>query len=360
MKMGVHMELEDIGRILAEGRKLGGHVVFFKQSSEGGGYCGGWVARWIRKIVMDKEDWSPNDKGSLYDERYWVSGYLGRADIDGDSAVAKALAPAVLAARGGIVTQWETDEGTANAKSLMDIQEDARDEWKRVKGPLVKQLEALKSNMEVLRQFQDDKSDVTGVNAKIAKLESQIADLKRQTKDPNMPKWSGWMRKYITTGDRETKKAGALTTGDKETKKAGAPLVKYVRLEGNFTKGPIGENAEGLKKLHAGCDKKLVYVALREGSGRGGSGHAVGLHRLSKEGKTAFFDPNMGMVKLGSNLFDQWVEFYWKNSKYHFKSYQGKVFERVEMAGERLALAFQQRQQRGDTRQNRRGGQWRQ
>jgi hypothetical protein len=289
---------------------------------------------------LDKEDWSPKDKGSLYDQRYWVSGLVtGDAIFDGDSEVAKALAPAARAGRGGLVTQWETEEGTAKAKSLMQIQVDARDEWNRVKRPLVKELEALKSNMEVLLLFQDDNSATTGVNDKIAKLERQIADLKRRMKDPNMPKWSGWMREYIT----KATKAGAQ-----------AP-VKYVRLEGNFTKGDIGTNGEGLKKLHAGCDKKIVYVALREGSGRGGRGHAVGLHRLSGEGKTVFFDPNMGWVSLRSNVFDQWVEFYWKNSLYHFKTYQGKVFERVEMAGERLALAFQQR---GDTRQNRRAGKW--
>jgi Yersinia/Haemophilus virulence surface antigen len=54
----------------------------------------------------------------------------------------------------------------------------------------------------------------------------------------------------------------------------------------------------------------------------------VGFHRLC-EGLTAFFDPNLGVVGLRSNVFDEWVAFYWENSDYTYDQYRGKVFQSV-------------------------------
>jgi hypothetical protein len=56
----------------------------------------------------------------------------------------------------------------------------------------------------------------------------------------------------------------------------------------------------------------------------------VGLLR-NKEG-TGFFDPNLGLFKLPSNAFDEWVVFHWKNMEYTYKNYSGKVFQKLVMS----------------------------
>jgi hypothetical protein len=292
--------------------------------------------------VLNKLD---TKEGDLFDNRYVTMGYVSR-DIwgdDDDGPLAKAFASAAVSGKNpGLVTLWETEEGTAKAKSLMALQESekakAEDAWKGIEA-VEKALGAAKKQLARVTVLEDAEG-VAIWKSKVAYLE----DLKRRmSNSQTYPKWSGWMREYIT-----------------KPTKAGVQSVEYVKV-GDFKNVDIGKNAEGLIKLHAACDNKIAYVALRQG---GASGHAVGLHRLNEEGKTVFFDPNMGSVTLRKVVFDKWLEFYWENSKYTFQTLQAKVFQRVEMAapakpadGQHLAKAFQQR---GDTRQNRRAGQWRQ
>jgi hypothetical protein len=129
---------------------------------------------------------------------------------------------------------------------------------------------------------------------------------------------------------------------------------KYDKDNGGFRKGEIGKKAEGLKTLHANLANKIAFIAM---DGPGPEGHAVGMHRLDGlPGKTVFFDPNYGhFVFPKSEAFDEWVEFWYNTAIDYTEDYDefnAKVFLRVKMVGDLLASAFQQR---GGTRQNRRG-----
>jgi hypothetical protein len=235
------------GIIFDKAQKLGGTFSAFKQE---GGNCAGWVAHWIRKMALSKTAWEPK--------------YFDRM---------------VSHTQGGFVMWFQTDEGLEKAKSLMAVQLTAYRDGNAIKQGIENVLGHAKAALTLSELAQD-----TVGMAKYKKEIAELEDLKHRMSDRNFvkPKMTGWMKDYVT----------------KKTK-AGAQPVQYVRLDGDFTKGQIGQHAEGLKKLHAGCDKKIVYVALERA---GEKGHAVGFHRLSDEGWRVLIDPNIGSVVLRNHV----------------------------------------------------------
>jgi hypothetical protein len=260
--------------IIQMAKHLGGNVIFFTQGKDGN--CGGWVARWIRKYVAGKSPWEGKYFDSMPSRLY-----------------------------GGFFMKEATKAGNEKAADLMNLQ--ATEKQKAADadlgiGYVEKAIELANAKVKLMVMTEDAEGKAEW-QAKVAYWK----DLKlRMSNSKTYPKSEGWMRDYIT----------------KETK-AGAQLAEYVRLDGDFTKGKIGKDAEGLKKLHAGCDGAIVYVALKK---TGDTGHAVGLCRLSKDGMTIFFDPNVGAFHLKWDVFDKWVACYWQNSEYLYETYKGKVF----------------------------------
>jgi hypothetical protein len=187
MKMG-----PDSSKIIAKAKQLGGTVTQFEQKS---GACAGWVARWIRKILMGKFD--PKNKG-LWDEKYFTTQILTGMSLDPEWAKKDDIP---TAAKGGLILKNPTDKGSAKAESLMDKQDASK----------AKMLVLYAKSKKEYGEFQKVFQELPGGEADALKTAKKKLDGLEKRMVSTLGEGSAWLKRHVM---KPTKAGGSSLTRD--------------------------------------------------------------------------------------------------------------------------------------------------